>query len=304
MINRRAILIRKSFSGVVMEAVRFEDPLLFQEQIEDYLVRYEAENNLILGILANIIAGEYQDVETYQLLIRDKGQVQAVALCTPPYPVLLSYQLPSPGDQVLNELLTNMQAGLSMDFTGLAGNKEFVTPLVKIWEDRSGKAACLEMSQRIYQLEQVQMVADVPGTMRMAERGDQQLLLKWYAEFHRDAMGSEPDPGTVDRQVENYLKADSKVRGLTIWEVSGRPVSMAGYSGPTPNGIRVGAVYTPPDQRRKGYASACTARLSQHLLDQGFKFCFLFTDLLNPTSNHIYQQIGYRPVCDVDRHLF
>ena len=89
-----------------------------------------------------------------------------------------------------------------------------------------------------------------------------------------------------------------------IWEADGKPVSMAGYSGPTPNGIRIGAVYTPKDQRRKGYASACTAGLSQHLLDLGFQFCFLFTDLLNPTSNHIYQQIGFEPVSDVDQYSF
>jgi predicted GNAT family acetyltransferase len=79
---------------------------------------------------------------------------------------------------------------------------------------------------------------------------------------------------------------------------------MAGYAGPTPNGIRIGAVYTPPAQRKNGYASALTARLSQHLLDEGYGFCFLFADLLNPTSNHIYQKIGYKPVCDSDRYLF
>ena len=89
-----------------------------------------------------------------------------------------------------------------------------------------------------------------------------------------------------------------------IWEKKGIPVSMAGYAGPTPNGIRIGAVYTPPEQRKKGYASAVTGGLSQHMLDLGYRFCFLFTDLLNPTSNHIYQQIGYKPVCDVDRYVF
>ena len=89
-----------------------------------------------------------------------------------------------------------------------------------------------------------------------------------------------------------------------IWEVDNTPVSMAGYAGPTPNGIRIGAVYTPPELRNNGYASAVTAGLSQYLLDSGKDFCFLFTDLLNPTSNKIYQQIGYQPVCDVDRYLF
>ena len=73
---------------------------------------------------------------------------------------------------------------------------------------------------------------------------------------------------------------------------------MTGFSGPTPNGIRIGAVFTPPDLRRRGYASACVAAVSQSVLDAGRKFCFLYADIANPTSNHIYQEIGYQPVCD------
>ena len=53
-----------------------------------------------------------------------------------------------------------------------------------------------------------------------------------------------------------------------------------------------------PEFRGRGYASNCVAALTQKMLDQGRKFCFLYTDLSNPTSNKIYQQIGYRPVCD------
>jgi predicted GNAT family acetyltransferase len=79
---------------------------------------------------------------------------------------------------------------------------------------------------------------------------------------------------------------------------------MAAHTGPTPNGVRVGAVYTPPELRGRGYASACTAAVTQRLLADGRRFCFLFTDLSNPTSNSIYQKIGYRPVCDVDQYRF
>lgn len=82
------------------------------------------------------------------------------------------------------------------------------------------------------------------------------------------------------------------------------PVSMAGTSGPTPNGIRVNLVYTPPEHRRQGYASSCVAALSQALLNQGRKYCFLLTDLANPTSNHIYQTIGYRSRGDVTEYCF
>jgi len=287
-----------------MKIVHFKDPKEFHEKILESLVRREAENNLILGILANLIAGEYSDKEPYLTVFQDEGEIQAVSLCTPPWPVLISYENPPPNKEVLKTILADMQETLQDDFTGLSGNREFVSPLVSTWEEGAGKKAVLKMAMRIYKLEDVLPVSTVPGRMRPIEEKDRALLQEWYAGFHRETGNEEPDQEHVQKQVEAYLTADSMQRGLKIWEVDGRPVSMAGYAGPTPNGIRVGAVYTPSALRKKGYASAVTAGLSQYLLDQGQKFCFLFADLLNPTSNHIYQQIGYRPVCDVDRHLF
>ena len=84
----------------------------------------------------------------------------------------------------------------------------------------------------------------------------------------------------------------------------GKPVSMVQKAGKTPNGNLVNLVYTPPSLRRRGYATECVAKLSKHLLEEGNKYCFLFTDLANPTSNSIYQKIGYRPIIDFDQIEF
>jgi predicted GNAT family acetyltransferase len=75
-------------------------------------------------------------------------------------------------------------------------------------------------------------------------------------------------------------------------------VSMAAASRPTPNGCSISLVYTPPERRRLGYASGCVAELSQRLLDSGKSFCTLFADLDNPTSNAIYQRMGFQPLAD------
>jgi predicted GNAT family acetyltransferase len=168
----------------------------------------------------------------------------------------------------------------------------------------AGKKTEHHVAMRIYKLEEVIPPPDRTGDIRSVEKKDRRMMMDWFDGFYREAVQESPDPAKVRRQVDLYMREDSKLRGLMIWEKFGIPVSMAGYAGPTPNGIRVGAVYTPPEQRKRGYASAVTAGASQHLLDVGYQFCFLFTDLLNPTSNHIYQQIGYKPVCDVDRYTF
>ena len=93
-------------------------------------------------------------------------------------------------------------------------------------------------------------------------------------------------------------------RHLLLWEVEDSPVSMAGFTGRTPNGIRVAWVYTPPDYRGKGFAGTCVAALSQKLLDDGRRFCFLYTDLANSISNHVYQTIGYEPIADSTVYSF
>ena len=81
-------------------------------------------------------------------------------------------------------------------------------------------------------------------------------------------------------------------------EDNGIPVSMAGFTRAMQTVVGVAFVYTPPYWRGKGYATSCVAKVSQIALDIGFMKCVLYTDLLNPTSNSIYQKIGYTPVCD------
>ena len=91
--------------------------------------------------------------------------------------------------------------------------------------------------------------------------------------------------------------------GFLLWEDDGI-VSVAGWGAPTPNGVRIGPVYTPPEYRRRGYGSAVTAAVSAHQLAEGRRFCFLYTDLDNPTSNKIYTEIGYEPVCESIDYTF
>ncbi len=66
---------------------------------------------------------------------------------------------------------------------------------------------------------------------------------------------------------------------------------------------RIGPVYTPPDRRGRGYASAVVAGVSRSALDAGHR-CILYTDLENPTSNAIYRAIGYRAVAEALQYRF
>jgi predicted GNAT family acetyltransferase len=119
------------------------------------------------------------------------------------------------------------------------------------------------------------------------------LLAQWNFAFTRDV--EQPITGGERAMAERAIR-DGR---LFVWR-DPQPVSMAAWAGPTARGVRLNMVYTPPELRRRGYASAAVSALTKKLLDSGRKFVFLFTDLSNPTSNKIYQQMGYQPVCDIN----
>ena len=170
----------------------------------------------------------------------------------------------------------------------------------RLWCGSHGLASRLVMAERIYRLERVVTPVGVSGRARVASEDDRDLLIEWVDAFITEALeprSPEEASVLVDRSFRTGL------RTWYIWE-DGGPVSVAAAGGQTPNGVRIGPVYTPPELRRQGYASAVTAHASQAELDKGRRFIFLFTNLANQTSNKIYQQIGYEPVIDVDQLAF
>ena len=119
-------------------------------------------------------------------------------------------------------------------------------------------------------------------------------MLRWLAAFWAEALPWEAnEPERVERMVDHRL-GPVLAQGFWGWEAQGEAVSLVGYGSPLPSGIRIGPVYTPPEHRRRGYGTSLVAAVSSWLLGQGRKRCYLYTDLANPTSNAIYQKVGYR----------
>jgi uncharacterized protein len=279
-----------------MQLKRFTNPQLFYDHTAPFLLDHEAENNLILGITGEINSGRYEN--SYMACVEDETGIRLVALRTPSNNVLLSTTDVVPTG-VLPLLVTDLRATYNT-IPGVNGPKGLAAAFARSW----GQPHHLKMAQCIYKLTEVIAVNGVAGDLRRATAADHDLIVHWLNSFDRDVLGKLTDQAESDKRAQHFYNSDPTQRGLYLWLVDGAPVSMAGYAGPTPNGIRVLAVYTPPEQRKRGYASASVAALSQQLLDEDRQFCFLYTDLGNPTSNHIYQTIGYKPVLDVDMFAF
>jgi predicted GNAT family acetyltransferase len=150
------------------------------------------------------------------------------------------------------------------------------------------------MGMGVYALSAVRPVSGVSGRMRGIEPTDRALVVEWMSEFQSEAMAQLPGD---DLELWFHRRLRGEGGTVFLWE-DPDPVSLAGSASSTPNGVRVGPVYTPRERRRRGYASALVAEMSSRLLAEGRRFCFLFTDLANPTSNKIYRDIGYEFVCE------
>jgi GNAT superfamily N-acetyltransferase len=298
-----------SYQGDIMHLTRFTEAIALQQVAGAFLAAHEAEHCLLLGILTSLIQQpDPARPQSYLAAVSQDDAVVAVAIQTPPLNVVLS-RIKQPAAVEL--LAADMHAWGRVPVqrrdgvpAGVIAAPEHALAFAQAWQHRTGQPFRRAIAERIYQLTQVIPVLGVPGQMRRIQEGDRNLLRDWIRAFEREALGVTTDDSDadLDTRIDRYLT--SPIAGMYLWEAGGDVVAMTGHAGPTPHGMRVGPVYTPPERRGHGYASALVAALSQRLQDGGRRFCFLFTDLANPTSNHIYQTIGYVPVSDVDSYRF
>ena len=281
-----------------MKVIRFDDVEAFYARVEPYLAAREAEHNLTFGILSTVINNPLRYEQPLYALVERDGAVQLAALMTPPRPPVLSLTVAPEAVDALAEYFFDAQIALP----GINGPAEESRRFAESWSRLTSQRAELRTPMRTFKLEQVNPVSGVPGRMRRATHGDRDLLIDWELAFRREAFPEDSHSREESMRVVDF-RFELPTSEVYVWQDK-QLVSLTACGGPTPNGIRIGPVYTPPEQRGHGYASALVAGVSQRLLDEGRKFCFLFTDLRNPTSNHIYQVIGYQPVGDFTEYGF
>ncbi len=272
-----------------MRRVTGADGLL--EEAGPLLAADEARHNLAYGILSTARAHPSLYPEVLGWIAFGANAVVGAALRTPPHKLVLL----APSD---SRAVAALADAIDDELPGVVGAVPEVDAFATAWSSRHDLAVVTRFDQGVYALREVTPPPPGTGRMRLATRDDRELLIEWVSAFAAETFddGPERDRERLVRSVDARL--DGAETGLALWEDAGRSVSLAGFGGPTPNGIRIGPVYTPPELRGRGYASAVTAALAQLQLDRGRRLCFLFTDLANPTSNAIYRRIGFRQVCE------
>jgi GNAT superfamily N-acetyltransferase len=276
-----------------MDLVALDDPAAFLDLAGPFARRDEGRNQLVLGIAANAAAGRHGFSPFRGWVVVD-GEPVAAAVRTPPRNPVIA----EPASDAALTTLVDTIVEDARDAPGVTGNVPAVDRFVEGWTSRTGETATVTLHQGVWELDHVEDVERAPGLAGPAALEEADLVTRWFIDFEAEAIPHHEPPewDDVHAAIEERLADDGS--GAWVWRVDGEPVSIAGFSGGTGTGIRIGPVYSPPEHRRRGYATALVSDLSASLLASGYERCFLYTDLSNPTANRIYATIGYRQVAE------
>jgi hypothetical protein len=264
------------------------------------LLRFdEARYGLIYGIARAVNANphHYGEEDPLFCAVNDSNGISALTWRTPPHPVGLAWHAGDP-EEVVSLLVETIHSRWA-EIPGVTGHREVTEPFADRWCRDFGTSMKSTMAQRIYRLDSVSDVPSVPGRMRLATMADKDLVSEWRRAFVVEA-ASPTSQNIPEPDVTPFIEKGT----VYVWEYSENPVSMVMKGRSTEHGMSVTLVYTPPELRRNGYATACVANVCREILKSGYDFCTLYTDLSNPTSNSIYMKIGFRPICDSVEYSF
>jgi uncharacterized protein len=267
---------------------RFTDVPAFIRAAAPWLLRSEPEHSLILGLLTQLQRDEVSLTEpAYMATVEVDGAVAGCALRSPPHQMLVT-RMP---ERVIPALVADVAACYQV-LPSVLGPEPQAREFGRHWGMRRQATAVAGVRHRLYVLRELRQTAGAaPGVLMLATATDEPLVASWIEQSAGEAGMQRID---AKRHAANRIA----VGDIALWWNDGAVCSMAGVSGRSRSGSRLGYVYTPPARRGRGYATSCVTELTRRELGMGASFCCLYADMSNHTSNAIYQQVGYEPVCD------
>lgn len=175
----------------------------------------------------------------------------------------------------------------------VVGPRGLALPVATGLARASGAPLSLVMEQRLLAVaDPAEVVAPsgIAGRARRLAPGDRATVARWLDDFAVEAIGDRR------RGADFWLERMDDGWGLWVWAVAGAPVAVVNGRPTTPVSARIGPVYTPPDRRGNGYATALVAHVATTLLAEGHERVVLYADVANPTSGALYARVGFADV--------
>ncbi|MEV6518487.1 GNAT family N-acetyltransferase [Micromonospora chalcea] len=281
------------------------DPDEFLAAAEAYLAADPVINTVVASVTRRMAARRAEGValpeDDWWLVVRDgSGAVVGAAMRTAPFPPRPAFLLPMPPEAAVALARAWHRRGERIRAVNGA------LPAARACADEVARldGGRVEVGQhtRLHVLDCLTPPAPVPGALRAAGPDEVDLVAAWFGAFTADAdeQAGRP-PGTSAHETPDRAELLRRIRDGRVWlwtDGSGVPVHLTAANPPSFGVARIGPVYTPPEQRGRGWAGNAVAEVCRLLTAEGARVC-LFTDQANPVSNRLYAGLGFRPVVDM-----
>jgi len=288
-----------------MELRFYDDPAEFLHVAGGHLAEEPVLSTVMAGVASRIREQREAgvawpaEVPCWFVAFVDAGRVVATAMRTAPFGEYPAYLMPMSDDAAV--LLARTLLGRDEPVLGANGALPAVQVFCEEMARGTGRRAAVAQHTRLFELGELKEPATAPGRLRPATLDELEIVTGWYDAFMADAdeqAGRPPGASAHEAPTPDEMRRRIEGGRIFVWEVDGVPVHVTAATSPAYGVSRVGPVYTPAEHRRRGYASRAVYEVSAFLLDRGERAC-LFTDQANPTSNRIYEALGYEPLVDM-----
>ena len=255
----------------------------FLSEAESFLKNKELENNQVLGFARSLLSNEEEAKKASLLQV---WQDESLILCA----LIRNSKIHLAGTDWNEDALKLLRQKFEKNLikpVGVSGEKSLALAFASYYKVRS------DISRTLILHELTELIPRplAPGNMELVGLENLDACADWYYEFQLEV-------GNYPQRTKAILRADliRWISGgdLYRWNSEGEMKAMAAIVRKTDTVTFIGLVYTPPLCRGQGFAGSCVQELSRQMLEKGFLRCGLFTDKVNPVSNHLYQSMGYR----------
>jgi uncharacterized protein len=274
--------------AVAPQVTLYEDAAAVLDQAAGFLERHPAEHNLILTLLHQ--RAESGEPGRYWLIRQGPETVGLVFQSPIGFRAALTPMAPEAARAAVEAI-----AAGGITLPGVDGEAAAAAAFAGHWSEVCRTGAWPVLGQRLLRLGHLAVPEDVAGRFRRATEADRPLVSEWFGAFADEVGEVRPPDDAVGRRIGAGL--------IGLWELEDHPVCVAGRTNAVARTARIGPVFTPPNQRRRGYAGACVGHLAAQIVGDGDS-CVLYTDLANSTSNSVYRSLGFTTIGENVRYEF
>ena len=281
-----------------MTIIEYTNPSEFLDILETaFSAPYE--NELMIGLTSTLISNPAHYKTTPILAsIKTQQQKPVVLFLTHPWPIILYAEHTLDSNSI--DIIINFLNKKRINVSGINAKSDISPLFSQQWIQNRGCHSKQKMKMTVYTLKKIQKICPCNGKFIKADKTHVSQLNHWAKQFHKEMKLDHESDKYIREHVQYMIESGNAF----LWIQDEHPVCMTFRERPHNKGFSIGYVYTPKEERQKGYATSLVHAVCTQSFNESYQYSVLFADKQNPISNHIYKSIGFKEICDYEMDEF